>query len=360
MERPVIIAVFERGGLQSVRTLSPGRERWAAAVAGLCGGGLVLASMALAAGMIRGFGLVVHAPTFFLSWLGVAAAVGVFSARWVRARVSRYRVGADIDADAFAMSTVDLVRRSGEDYEIGLVPGMSGTIDQGRSAVPIESFTRRGPTEVPLPENGKAHIEIGSTTFVITRRVDSHSTLSFYEQFKWVAEAARRRLVRAAAVGTPIAALATAFGAVPAAMAMTDDGRFSIPESATPLQVERLIRAKAQFQASTLHRCFDPLPVFCQRSGYVGVGLALSRSGEVIDHWTARSSYGEECPVTSCIEQVVADWAYEPMKQGMNVIIPVQVKRTAKPLVPPQSVIFVQPYSATDAGPGCADAPRLD
>ena len=70
MERPVVVALLDRGELQSVRTLSPERERSAALWAAAGGAGLVLAAMALAAGLVKGFGLVVHAPTFFLSWLG--------------------------------------------------------------------------------------------------------------------------------------------------------------------------------------------------------------------------------------------------------------------------------------------------
>src|SRR5688572_11911601 len=101
--------------------MSPGRERWAAILAATTGATLVLGAMIGAAASLAALRFVVHAPTFFVSWLGVAGAVGYVSARWVRARLRSYRLGADIEADAFAMAEVELLRRAGGDYELGLV-----------------------------------------------------------------------------------------------------------------------------------------------------------------------------------------------------------------------------------------------
>jgi hypothetical protein len=356
-----VVAVFDRGELQSVRTLSPERERSAGLLAATGGAVLVLAAMALAAGLVKAFGLVVHAPTFFVSWLGVAAAVAIASARWVRVRVGRYRLGADIEADAFAMADVDLVRRAGADYEVGLCPGMSGVLEHGRSTTPLESFTRHGVTVVPLPHEGKLRVEIGTSTFVIARRrIGSRQRVALSERLGWLTSAMFRRLVRATAVGVPVAALATLLGSVPAAMAVTDqDQRWAIPRNATPLQVERMIRAKAQFETPSLHQCFDPLPLACHHPGFVGVGLALSQDGEVLEHWISRSTYDEvDCPVTACMERVVAGWTFSPMRERMNVVLPIQVKRTRRPLALQEHVVIVSPRSADpviDAGSGCLD-----
>jgi hypothetical protein len=317
----------------------------------------VLAAMLLAAALVKGFGLVVHAPTFFLSWLGVAGAVAVASARWVRLRVGRYRLGADIEADAFAMADIDLVRRVGSDYEIGLCQGMTGSIEHGRSTTPLEAFTRHGAVNVPLPLEGKVRVEIGTSTFVVTRRrLGTRRSVPLRERLDWLASGTFRRLVRAAAIGTPIAALATLLGSVPAALAVTDlEGRWAIPRTATPLEVERLIRAKAQFDAPSLHQCFDPLPLSCHRPGFVGVGLALSRSGDVVSHWIARSTYDEtECPVTSCMETVVASWTFSPMRERMNVVLPIQVKRTRRAVPGQESVVIVNPQ-ITESATGCLD-----
>jgi hypothetical protein len=368
LERPVVVALFNRGELQSVRALSPQRERWAALVAGTAGATLVLGAMALAVVLLHALGLVVHAPTFFVSWLGVAAAVALVSARWARNRTGRYRLGADIEADAFAMHEVDFVRRVGADYEVGLVPGMSGSIEQGGRSVPIESLTQKGEVHVPLPASGKVRLEAGRITFVIARRalgtagtaVSTRLAEFWTEWLGSLAQSTVKRLVRAAAVGTPLAALATVLGAVPAALAVTEnDGRWAIPGNATPLEVEKYIQVKAQLQSPELHQCFDTLPLACQRPGYVGVGLSLAKNGDVVSHWISRSTYGEDCPVTSCMEKVVSTWSFEPMRERMNVIIPVQVKRTRKPLWQADNVEFSTPDPDAGATAGtngaCAD-----
>jgi hypothetical protein len=359
VERPVEVAVFDRGELQSVRVLSPGRERWAAILAATTGATLVLGAMIGAAALLAALRFVVHAPTFFVSWLGVAGAVGYVSARWVRARLRSYRLGADIEADAFAMAEVELLRRAGSDYELGLVPGMSGAFEHQHSSVPVEAYIRTGPVHLPLPPHGKVRVEIGTCTFVISRRAATGRPFPLAEWLSWVAAGPIRRVARSAALGTPIAALATLMGSVQMAHAMTEvEDRFAIPSDATPVQAEQLIRAKAQFQANALHACFDPLPLACQRAGYVGVGLSLSKDGDVLSHWVSRSTFDDECPVTSCMAAIVAGWQFAPMPERMNVVIPVQVKRTRRPLGNAEAVIFLAP-EVVDAGEGCQDSHYL-
>jgi len=92
------------------------------------------------------------------------------------------------------------------------------------------------------------------------------------------------------------------------------------------------LRAEAQTQARSLHQCFDVLPISCQHSGYVGVGVSLSREGEMRDHWIARSTYAADCPVEKCMSDVVSTWFFEPLPESMRVILPVQVLRTDRPL----------------------------
>ncbi len=108
--------------------------------------------------------------------------------------------------------------------------------------------------------------------------------------------------------------------------------RSAIPTRATPWEIEKALRAEAQTQARSLHQCFDVLPISCQHSGYVGVGVSLSRDGEMRDHWIARSTYSADCPVEQCMSDVVSTWYFEPLPQSMRVILPVQVLRTDKPL----------------------------
>ena len=75
-------------------------------------------------------------------------------------------------------------------------------------------------------------------------------------------------------------------------------------------------------QAPALHRCFDVLPISCQKRGYVGVKLSLSRTGEIRDHAIAGSSYGVECPVNQCLSDVVGSWFFEPLPQSMSLVLP--------------------------------------
>ena len=93
-----------------------------------------------------------------------------------------------------------------------------------------------------------------------------------------------------------------------------------------------LLRSEAQMQARTLHQCFDVMPMGCQKRGYVGVKLSLSRTGEIREHSIAGSSYGADCPVNQCLSNVVGSWFFEPLPQSMSLILPVQVLRTDKPL----------------------------
>jgi hypothetical protein len=108
--------------------------------------------------------------------------------------------------------------------------------------------------------------------------------------------------------------------------------RSAIPADATPWEVEKMLRQEAQLQARTLHTCFDPLPLSCQHAGYVGVGLSLSREGEIRSSWIARSTYGKECPVEACMSNVISTWFFEPLPESMRIVLPVQVLRTEKPL----------------------------
>ncbi|HEY0707935.1 MAG TPA: hypothetical protein VGG33_14115 [Polyangia bacterium] len=369
MERPIVVAVFDRGELQSVRSLAPERERFAAWLAGVASAALVLAGMASAAALLAALDFIIHGPTFFVSWLGVAAAVAIVSSRWARQRAGRYRLGADIDADAFAMHEVDFVRRAGSGYEVGLLPGMTGTIEQGGRSMPIEALTRNGAVHVPLPATGKVRVEAGNVTFTIARpslnREGDPARVRGWrgwwrerrDSLDWLAERVAQRLIRAVAVGTPIAALATVMGAVPTAMAVTEnDGRWKIPGNATPAEVEKYIRIKAQFEAPALHQCFDSLPLACQRAGYVGVGLSLSKTGEVVSHWVARTTYDEDCPVTSCMEKVVSSWTFQEMRERMTLVIPIQVKRTNKPLWEAANNVEFAPDAGLTLSGGVLDA----
>ena len=98
------------------------------------------------------------------------------------------------------------------------------------------------------------------------------------------------------------------------------------------------------------------MPLECQRPGYVGIGLALSKSGEIRSNWIARSTYGKDCPVEQCMSDVAAGWFFEPLPESMQIVLPVQVLRTDKPLVRSEmaSLPAALPPPAVPAIPGVA------
>jgi hypothetical protein len=335
MERPVEVSLFERGELRSVTTFAPANERRAAVVAGSVATSLVLTAMLLATAFLGWLDLVVHGPTFFASWFGVAAFAGWFSYRRTRRRARRFRLGADIEADAFAMIDVDLIRRARSDYEIGLVAGMSGILQSGRSTLPIEALTGRTVVRVPVPREGKVHIDFGLASFVIRRLAAAgqkervgHTGLHGWNR------SSMRRVVETAAAAIPVAALATLLASIPAGTAVAEGNLWPlviIPYNTPPLETVRL---GAQAQASAFHQCFDPLPLSCQRSGRVDVVLALSKSGDVRSHWISSSTFGTECPVAECMERVVSRWVFHSLPDAMTLVLPGDVQRTGRSLVP--------------------------
>jgi len=113
------------------------------------------------------------------------------------------------------------------------------------------------------------------------------------------------------------------------------------------------LRQEAQIQAHSLHQCFDLMPIGCQKKGYVGVGLSLSRAGEIRSHRIVGSSYGADCPVNQCLSDVVGTWFFEPLPQSMNLVLPVQVLRTDKPLPygPARAAADVHRQKARTVGP---------
>ena len=322
----VEIAYLINGDVISVRRLSQ-RGEWRAALVAfsvvtalsVAGGGLV--SLALLAAH-----RVVYVPAYVALWLLVGLGVAaVVASRAVR-RARSYCVGAGIDDDAFSIAPLSLVRRTRRGYRLTLVPGFSGRIENGRAPVPVESLVGHGPAEVPFAPDGRAELRIGTGTFIVRGLPDDGPVPR-------LPAGVVRRFVRRSALPLELAALASVLCAVPVGAQLGEaDMKSAIPAHATPWEIEKLLRWEAQTQARTLHQCFDVLPIACQRSGYVGVGLSLTREGEIRSHWIARSTYGTDCPVSQCMSNVISTWFFEPLPEPMKVILPVQVLRTDRPL----------------------------
>jgi hypothetical protein len=321
------IAYLMNGGVVSVRRLSKRGELKAA-----CTAFALTAALALLAGLLVATALmaahrVVYAPGYLLLWLFVGGLTAGLAAARAAARARAYRIGANIDDDAFSALPMPLVRRTPDGYRIRIVPGLTGRLFDGRSPLPIESFVRdKSVAEVLLPPGARAELQLGPGTFVVTSSPERGPAPS-------LPEGVVRRLARRALMPLELTALASLLCATQVGARITEaDMRSAIPKNATPWEIEKMLRAEAQLQARGLHQCFDVMPISCQRSGYVGVGLALSREGEIRSHWIARSTYGADCPVDRCMSDVVSTWFFEPLPESMKVILPVQVLRTDRPL----------------------------
>ncbi len=323
----VEIAYLMNGGVISVRRLSQ-RGEWKAALQTFAVG----AALAAAAALLVGVGLVaahrvVYAPGYLFLWLAVGGLTSALAGKRAAARARAYGIGADIDDDAFSAVPLPLVRRTRDGYRIRIAPGFVGRLFDGRAPLAVESFVRdKSFAELPLPPGGRAELQLGAATFVVTSAPDRG-------QPPPLPEGVIRRLARRAQLPLVLTGLASLVCATQAGAHISEvDMRSAIPAHATPWEIEKMLRAEAQTQARGLHQCFDVLPISCQRSGYVGVGLSLSKQGEIRSQWIARSTYGADCPVDRCMSDVVSTWFFEPLPESMKVILPVQVLRTDRPL----------------------------
>lgn len=315
-----------RGEIQASRRLSPPRERMevsAAVLAVAAAGGV---GLLLALGWTSRGGMVVKMGGFAAIWAVALVAALALAVGVVRGRARRFSIGAGMDADAFADRELDLVRRSGDGYELRLAPGMTGWIQGGRAPVPVDGMVSSGSVALRLADGGWAELRVGQSTFV-ARAVRDERPWSGLGR-SWI-----RRI--APSLGMPL--LAGAIGALvsagPARTAITEaDMRSAIPPRATPWEAEKILRRQAQLQSHTLHRCFDAMPLVCQRPGFIGIGVSLGKQGDIRSHWIARSTYGKDCPVDECMSDVVSTWIFDSLPEPMRVVLPVQVIRTSKPL----------------------------
>jgi hypothetical protein len=323
------IAYLINGEVISVRRLSQ-RGEWRSAVSTF---GLVVA-MSAAAALVVALALqaahrVVYGPAYIALWFAIGVAVASLAAARAARRARSYTIGAGLDDDAFAAAPLPLVFRGRAGYRIALCAGFTGRIDGDRTSIPVESLAREVGArfiEVPLEPGARAEVGSGATTFVVR-------SLPEGDRGPALPSGARRRFVRRAFLPLELTALASIFCAVPVGSRIGEgDMKSAIAAHATPWEIEKALRAEAQTQASALHRCFDVLPISCQRSGYVGVGVSLSREGEIRSHWIARSTFGADCPVEQCMSDVVSNWFFEPIPESIRVVLPVQVLRTDRPL----------------------------
>jgi hypothetical protein len=337
-ERVIEVVHLEHGRPVSVHTLSAARERkgvWAT-LAFLAGGttlGIVLSVLGAHA-----IDKLVYLPAFVGVWGTLFLALAWFAVPRVRGRLGRYTIGASLENDAFSQVSngLTLIRRRAGRFELTVLPGMHGHIENGRLPIPIETLLEGPSCTVNLDEGSVADVTLGPSQFVIRSRKSpaSASVAAAAIPSDWM-----RPFARIAVLVFQGGLVASLFCLGPRGRPIDD--RMAIHmnlKTATPWEAEKWLRVEAQLQAPSLYACFERMPLACQRPGYVGIGVSLSGDGEIRSHWIARSTYDAECPVESCMSDIVSTWAFDPLPQAMRVILPVQVLRTDKPLVLVQPV----------------------
>jgi hypothetical protein len=321
----VEITYLINGGVVSERRLSRAGEARAAATAAALVAGLSLLAAATVVVALVGAQRVIYGTAYMVLWALVTLGAAALAAVRAAERARSYSIGPHIDDDAFWGQKLPLVQRTPGGYVLRLTPGMTGRLEEGRAPIPVESLGE-GAVDFRFAPNARAELSLGVATFVI-RNAPAKSAVPK------LPAGTLRRFARKTLLPLELAALASVLCAVPAGAHLADaDMKSAIPANATPWEVELALRSEAQLQASALHKCFDVMPISCQRRGHVNVRLALTRQGEIRDHAISGSTYGVDCPVNQCFQDVVSTWFFEPIPEPMTVILPVQVVRTDRPL----------------------------
>ena len=330
MKYTVEVAHLVNGDVVSVRRLSLRRERHGALRAVALVVAAYLVAMAGVFVVARVLGRGVYAPPFLADWAVVCIAMSVLAYWRVSRRLGRYRLGTSLDADAYGPVDVDLVRRTGDRFDLTVAPGMHGYIDGGRSPIAIEALLHGNDSKrqtLSLDPGLRAEIHVGEASFTVRSQPETVGVRTE------IPRGSSRLFSRAAVLGAECALVTSLFAVIPRSVTIDDRAaRALAPRLTTPWEAEKWLRIQAQSQAASLYQCFDPLPLSCQHTGYVGVGVSLTRDGEMRDNWIARSTYGKDCPVDQCMKDVVSTWGFDPLPEPMRVVLPVQVLRTEKPL----------------------------
>lgn len=321
----VEIAYLINGGVVSERRLSQAGEWRAALTAFALVAGISLVAAAAVVLMLVANHRVVYGTAYLGLWAAVSLGAASLAAFRAAGRARCYRVGPHIQDDAFASSQLPLVQRTPGGYVLRVTPGMTGRLEEGRAPIPVESLGE-GAVDFRFSPNARAEVTLGVATFVIRNAPAGSPTPR-------LPPGVLRRFARKSLLPLQLAALASLFCEMPAGANLAEaDMKSAIPANATPWEVEKLLLSGAQTQAGTLHKCFDVMPIACQRRGQVNVLVSLTRKGEIREHEIAGSTFGVDCPVNQCFKDVVSTWFFEPIPEAMKVILPVQVRRTDRPL----------------------------
>ena len=86
---------------------------------------------------------------------------------------SNFIIGSDADADAPVSSDFvpspshPLVAATGGDYVVNVTPRMTGEVFVDNQLIPLQQFIQQRGSSFSLPQNGRAKLDFGETTFLV-------------------------------------------------------------------------------------------------------------------------------------------------------------------------------------------------
>ena len=254
----VDIAYILGGEVLSTRRLSKRGEWRVAALAFGSTAGLGAGAALIVAGALAGAHRVVFGPAFLMVWAALGLGGATLAAWRAAARARAYRIGADIDDDAFSAIPLALVDRGRNGYQMRLAPGFSGRLRGGRAPIPVESLVDKTSVDVPLAMDGHAELRLGPATFVLSSAPEAGPAPA-------LPKGVLRRLVRRALMPLELAAWPASSAPSQRAPNRGSGNAFGDSSQRHPMGDRKLLRAEAQTQARALHQCFDAMPISCQR-----------------------------------------------------------------------------------------------
>jgi TonB family protein len=104
---------------------------------------------------------------------------------------SNFIIGSDADADAPVSSDFvpspshPLVAATGGDYVVNVTPRMTGEVFVDNQLIPLQQFIQQRGSSFSLPQNGRAKLDCGETTFLVTATARPRALPVPYLTWRW-------------------------------------------------------------------------------------------------------------------------------------------------------------------------------
>ena len=104
---------------------------------------------------------------------------------------ANFIIGSDADADAPVSSDFvpspshPLVAATGGDYVVNVTPRMTGEVFVDNQLIPLQQFIQQRGSSFSLPQNGRAKLDCGETTFLVTATARPRSLPVPYLTWRW-------------------------------------------------------------------------------------------------------------------------------------------------------------------------------